>query len=125
MVDHLSPTTVRDIHDMRVHGFHWRELLDAIAANARAKGDDIPSAAAEWIFGLVTQEPFADANRPTAVEAAVVLFRWNDLALDGGAQAWEELVTRTAAGELTPEELARAIAALAHRIASRPASSPQ
>lgn len=126
MVRHLTTTTVRDIRDLLVHGAEWEEVVDAIAERAAAHGGDIHGAAAEWVCGLVREEPFATDNHPVAVYAAAMLFEVNSWQLDATDESLDALVRRAAEDkEVSVAELAAELAALAHRVARARPSSPR
>jgi death-on-curing protein len=121
---HLSVDTVLEIHAEVLRAFGGaggirdRGLLEsAVAAPQATFGGESPFAdlaevAAAYLFYLCRNHPFIDGNKRTAMTAAIVFLRLNDLEPPEDGEPWETLVLDVAASKLDREQATRRLRAL-------------
>jgi death-on-curing protein len=121
---HLSVDIVLEIHAEVLQAFGGadgirdRGLLEsAVAAPQATFGGESPFAdlaevAAAYLFYLCRNHPFVDGNKRTAMTAAIVFLRLNDLEPTQDGEPWEALVMDVAASKLDREQATRRLRAL-------------
>lgn len=87
-------------------------LESAIAQPKAAFGgeyfhNDIPSMAAAYLFHIAKNHPFADGNKRTAVAAAIVFLKMNDMPFIAPQDDVSDLAERVASGGATKEGVIR------------------
>lgn len=113
---HLTVDIVREIHAEVLaafggaNGIRDRGLLEsAVAAPQATFGGESPFAdlveiSAANLFYLCRHHPFVDGNKRTAMTAAIVFLRLNDLDPAPDGAAWEELLLDVAASRIDREQ---------------------
>lgn len=81
--------------------------------------EDLAAMAAAYLFHLVQNHGFADGNKRTGANAAIVFLELNGLALDWPVDESEKIVLGVARGEMHKEE----VAAFIRRLISEQAGS--
>jgi death-on-curing protein len=121
---HLAVDTVLEIHAEVLRAFGGavgirdRGLLEsAVAAPQATFGGESPFAdldevAAAYLFYLCRNHPFVDGNKRTAMTAAIVFLRLNDVEPAEDSEDWEALVLDVAASRLDREQTTRRLRAL-------------
>jgi len=71
--------------------------------------EDLAAMAAAYLFHLVQDHGFADGNKRTGVNAAIVFLELNGYALDWPVDESEQIVLGVAKGELSKNEVAEFI----------------
>ena len=113
---HLTVDIVREIHREVLAAFGGADgirdqgLLESAGAAPQATfgGEspfsDLAEVAAAYLFYLCRNHPFVDANKRTAMTAAIVFLRLNEIEPAPDGAAWEELVLLVAASRIDREE---------------------
>ena len=113
---HLSVENVLEIHAEVVRAFGGAEgirdrglLESAVAAPQATFGGESPFAdlveiAAAYLFYLCRNHPFVDGNKRTAMAAAIVFLRLNEVEPVEDNEDWEALVIDVAASKLERDE---------------------
>jgi death on curing protein len=121
---HLAVDTVLEIHAEVLRAFGGadgirdRGLLEsAVAAPQATFGgespfSDLAEVAAAYLFYLCRNHPFVDGNKRTAMTAAIVFLRLNDLEPSKDGEPWESLVHDVAASRLDREQTTRRLRTL-------------
>ena len=118
----LSLQQVLEIHHSRIElyggstGVREQGLLDsAIQMPAQGFGDqflhEFPfEMAAAYLFHLAKNHAFVDGNKRTALACCLVFLDLNGFEVSAEEYALEDLVLRTATGELSKKEIAELLA---------------
>jgi death on curing protein len=69
--------------------------------------EDLAAMAAAYLYHVVQNHPFADGNKRTGLNAAIVFLELNGFPLDVPADETEQLVLRVAKGEADKQEVGR------------------
>jgi death-on-curing protein len=99
-------------------GIRDRGLLEsAVAAPQATFGGqspfvDLAELAAAYLFYLCRNHPFVDGNKRTAMAAAIVFLRLNDVEPAEDSEEWEALVLDVAASRLDREQTTRRLRVL-------------
>ncbi len=113
---HLTVDIVREIDGEVLAAFGGADgirdqglLESAVAApQATFAGEspfsDVGEIAAAYLFYLCRNHPFVDGNKRTAMTAAIVFLRLNEIETAPDSAAWEELVLDVAASRIDREE---------------------
>ena len=94
-------------------------LLSAIAMpQAAYDGEylhgDIFEMAAAYLYHIVQNHPFLDANKRTGAAAAVVFLAMNDIQIDNDEEGLVELTLSVATGQIGKAEIAKFFRSRAH-----------
>ena len=128
---HLAVETVLEIHAEALRAFGGAEgirdrglLESAVAAPQATFGgqspfSDLAEVAAAYLFYLCRNHPFLDGNKRTAMAAAIVFLRLNDIEPLKDGEPWESLVLDVAASRLDREQTTRRLRGLLPRFSSR------
>lgn len=113
---HLTVEIVREIHAAVLAAFGGaggirdQGLLEsAVAAPQATFGgqspfSDLIEIAAAYLFYLCRNHPFVDGNKRTAMTAAIVFMRLNEVEPSADGPEWEELVLDVAASRIDREQ---------------------
>ncbi len=113
---HLTVEIVHEIHTAVVDAFGGMPgvrdvglLESAVAAPQASSGgkspfNDLIELAAAYLFYLCRNHPYLDGNKRTAMTAAIVFLRLNDLEPTPDSDEWEQLVLDVAAGKWDREQ---------------------
>jgi len=124
---HLSVEIVREIHREVLAAFGGLDgvrdsglLESAVAAPQASFGGESPfldvvEVAAAYLFYLCRNHPFLDGNKRTAMTAAIVFLRLNDVKPAKDSKAWEDLVLDVASSKLDREQTTRRLRKLVTR----------
>lgn len=112
---HLSVADILQIHAAVIDAFGGAsgvrdlKLLESAAAAPRATAfgqspfADLVEVAAAYLFYLCRNRPFNDGNKRTAMAAAIVFLRLNDIEPAADGSKWEHLVMELASSLLDRE----------------------
>ena len=129
---HLTVEIVKEIHQSVIAQFGGRAgvrdeglLSSAVAApqatfGGRSPYADVVEVAAAYLFYLCRNHPFHDGNKRTAMAAAIVFLRLNELEPAPDSGEWERLMFEVADSSLDREHTTRRFRKLA-----RPGKSAQ
>ncbi|MGH8706003.1 MAG: type II toxin-antitoxin system death-on-curing family toxin [Burkholderiales bacterium] len=124
---HLTVDNVLEIHREVLaafggsRGIRDRGLLEAAVAAAQATfgGEspfgDLVEVAAAYLFYLCRNHPFVDGNKRTAMAAAIVFLRLNEIEPADDSAAWESLMLGVAASKLDREQATARLRKLSRR----------
>ncbi len=124
---HLSVEIVREIHREVLAAFGGLDgvrdsglLESAVAAPQASFGgespfQDVVEVAAAYLFYLCRNHPFLDGNKRTAMTAAIVFLRLNDVKPAKDGKSWEALVLDVASSKLDREQTTRRLRKLVAR----------
>jgi len=113
---HLTVEIVREIHSAALAAFGGADgirdqglLESAVAAPQATFGgqspfSDLIEIAAAYLFYLCRNHAFVDGNKRTAMTAAIVFLRLNEVEPSPDGPQWEELVLDVAASRIDREE---------------------
>lgn len=116
---HLSVETVREIHAEALRKFGGSDgirdenlLASAVLTPQSSFGGKSPYAdlveiAAAYLFYLSGNHPFIDGNKRTAMMAAIVFLRLNEIEPAPDSDEWERLVLDVASSKLDRDETTR------------------
>ena len=116
---HLRGETVREIHEVALEKFGGSEgvrdenlLASAVLTPQSSFGGkspytDIVEIAAAYLFYLCGNHPFIDGNKRTAMMAAIVFLRLNEIEPAPDSGAWEEFVLEVASSKLDRDATTR------------------
>jgi death-on-curing protein len=116
---HLSVEIVRDIHAEALRQFGGSEgvrdenlLASAVLTPQSSFGGKSPYAdlveiAGAYLFYLCGNHPFIDGNKRTAMMAAIVFLRLNEIEPAPDSDEWERLVLDVASSKLDRDETTR------------------
>lgn len=119
MIKYLTLEEVLEMHDAFIDKFGGLKgirdvnlLLSAIETPKAAMfGEDLyPTVydkAAAYLFHIVQNHPFNDANKRTGFGAAYLFLKANGVPILLGDEAFENLVIEVAKGKVSKEEIAR------------------
>ena len=123
---HLTADMVREVHLEALdrfgglHGVRDTTLLEAAVAAPQATRAgipavvDLPGIAAAYLFYLVRNRPFVDANKRTALGACLVFLRLNGVDPLVNDDGWRTLTLAVADGTMGREEAAARVRTLIH-----------
>lgn len=109
---HLSIETVREIHAEAIKRFGGLNgvrdenlLASAVLTPQSSFGGkspyaDIVDVAAAYLFYICNNHPFLDGNKRTAMIAAIVFLRLNEIELLPDSSKWEKLMLHVTANKL-------------------------
>ena len=124
---HLSVEIVREIHREVLAAFGGLDgvrdpglLESAVAAPQASFGgespfQDVVEVAAAYLFYLCRNHPFLDGNKRTAMTAAIVFLRLNDIKPAKDGKSWETLVLDVASSKLDRDQTTRRLRKLVTR----------
>jgi death-on-curing protein len=116
---HLSVEIVREIHAEALRKFGGSDgvrdenlLASAVLTPQSSFGGKSPYAdlveiAGAYLFYLCGNHPFIDGNKRTAMMAAIVLLRLNEIEPARDSDEWERLVLDVASSKLDRDETTR------------------
>jgi death-on-curing protein len=116
---HLSVRTVREIHAEALRKFGGSDglrdenlLASAVLTPQSSFGGKSPYAdlveiAGAYLFYLCGNHPFIDGNKRTAMMAAIVFLRLNEIEPEPDSDKWEWLVLDVASSKLDRDETTR------------------
>jgi death-on-curing protein len=116
---HLSVETVREIHAEALRKFGGSDgirdenlLASAVLTPQSSFGGKSPYAdlveiAGAYLFYLCGNHPFIDGNKRTAMMAAIVFLRLNEIEPVPDSDEWERLVLDVASSKLDRDETTR------------------
>lgn len=116
---HLSVETVREIHAEALRKFGGSDgvrdenlLASAVLTPQSSFGGKSPYAdlveiAGAYLFYLSGNHPFIDGNKRTAMMAAIVFLRLNEIEPAPDSDEWERLVLDVASSKLDRDETTR------------------
>jgi death-on-curing protein len=116
---HLSVETVREIHAEALRKFGGSDgirdenlLASAVLTPQSSFGGKSPYAdlveiAGAYLFYLCGNHPFIDGNKRTAMMAAIVFLRLNEIELAPDSDEWERLVLDVASSKLDRDATTR------------------
>jgi death on curing protein len=116
---HLSIDTVREIHAEVIKQFGGLNgvrdenlLASAVLTPQSTLGGkspyaDVVEVAAAYLFYICRNHPFRDGNKRTAMLAAIVLLRLNEIEPKPDSQRWERLMLDVASSKITRDETTR------------------
>jgi death-on-curing protein len=128
----LTVEIVREIHAAVLAAFGGAEVVrdrglleSAVAAPQATFGGQSPFAdlveiSAAYLFYLCRNHPFLDGNKRSAMAAALVFLRLNDLEPAPDSPQWEELVLDVAASRIDREQTTARLRKLLKKTRSRP-----
>ena len=124
---HLSVEIVRQIHTEVIkqfgglHGIRDQNLLASAVLTpqssfgGKSPYTDIIDVAAAYLFYICRSHPFLDGNKRTAMLAAIVFLRLNELEPQPDSKRWEELMLAVAGGKLDRDATTRQLRKLLKR----------
>jgi death-on-curing protein len=116
---HLSIDTVREIHAEVIKQFGGLNgvrdenlLASAVLTPQSTLGGkspyaDVVEVAAAYLFYICRNHAFRDGNKRTAMLAAIVLLRLNEIEPKPDSQRWERLMLDVASSKITRDETTR------------------
>ena len=130
---HLGIDIVRQIHAEAIkqfggaNGVRDENLLASavLTPQSRFGGKspfaDIVEIAAAYLFYICKNHPFVDGNKRTAMMAAIVLLRLNEIEPLPDSSEWERLMLDVASSRITRDETTRRL----HKLLKKPRSRGQ
>ncbi len=121
---HLTVDIVKEIHDAALEAFGGAGgirdeglLHSAVAAPQATFGGQSPFAdlaevAGAYLFYPCGNHPFVDGNKRTAMTAAIVFLRLNDVEPASDGEKWEQLVLDVAGSRLDRDTTTKRLRAL-------------
>lgn len=129
---HLTVEIVREIHAAMLASFGGADgirdqgLLESAGAAPQATfGGQSPFSdrieiAAAYLYYLCRNQAFVDGNKRTAMTAAIVFLRLNEIEPAPDGTEWEELVLDVAASRIDREQTTARLRKLLRRASRRP-----
>lgn len=124
---HLTLEIVREIHAEAINKFGGLDgvrdenlLASAVLTPQSSFGGKSPYAdvveiAAAYLFYLCGNHPFLDGNKRTAMMAAIVFLRMNEIEPAPDSDEWEKFVLAVAASDIDRDETTRRLRGLLKR----------
>jgi len=116
---HLGIDIVREIHREAIkqfgglNGLRDENLLASAVLTpqssfaGKSPYADIVDVAAAYLFCICKNHPFLDGNKRTAMMAAIVFLRLNEIEPKPDSQQWERLMLDVASSKITRDETTR------------------
>ena len=128
---HLSINTVREIHAEAIRRFGGLNgvrdenlLASAVLApqstfGGRSPYADLAEVAAAYLFYICKNHPFLDGNKRTAMMAAIVFLRFNEIEPKPDSHEWEKLMLDVASSKITRDQTTRRLCKLLRKRRAR------